>query len=231
MRDKLTGLDTALDPDSRINRALAVWDCDKPALLQRKHVSKVPKVKRNPSRSSSAAKWHVEKAAEQYGLDLIKPSRKVPGVLIIDQRGKTVVDAPDWTTAARQLSDWINARRDNPVPASSRVRAKSALTSRERAEFDRAAKLYADFTGHDAAPLARVKVPNHPAVALCIGFCDGILYSTVRDGVKEKYIHKFRASDRPVFAVSPDGKQLLLIGGAYTFTERGIVDDSDTKNR
>jgi len=169
MRDKLTGLDTALDPDSRINRALAVWDCDKPALLQRKHVSKVPKVKRKA--------------------------------------------------------------KANPVPASSRVRAKSALTSRERAEFDRAAKLYADFTGHDAAPLARVKVPNHPAVALCIGFCDGILYSTVRDGVKEKYIHKFRASDRPVFAVSPDGKQLLLIGGAYTFTERGIVDDSDTKNR
>ena len=30
-----------------------------------------------------------------------------------------------------------------------------------------------------------------------------------------------------MFIVSPDGKQLFLIGGNYTFTERGIVDASD----
>jgi len=121
--------------------------------------------------------------------------------------------------------------KKNPVPASSRVRAKSSLTARERAQFDQAARLYADFTGHDAAPLARVQVPNYPAVALCIGFCDGVLYSTVRDREREKYIHKFRSKDRPIFAVSPDGLNLLLIGGNYRFTERGIVDDSDTSNR
>jgi hypothetical protein len=59
---------------------------------------------------------------------------------------------------------------------------------------------------------------------------DGILYSTVRDGVLEKYIHKFRKADRPLFVVSPDGKQLFLVDGNYTFTERGIVDMSDKKN-
>ncbi len=65
MRDKLTGEDAAADPDSPINRALAAWDCDKPALLQRKHVSKgirpmkitqskVGAEARNPARKTAA---------------------------------------------------------------------------------------------------------------------------------------------------------------------------------
>jgi len=66
-----------------------------------------------------------------------------------------------------------------------------------------------------------------PAVAVAIGEVDGILYSTVRDGKLEKYIHKFHKADRPLFVVSPEGKTLFLLGGNYTFTERGIVDRSD----
>jgi hypothetical protein len=122
-------------------------------------------------------------------------------------------------------------RRKNPVPPSSRLRAKATMKDHERAEFEKAASLYADFTGHDAAPLARVPAPKIPKVALVVGHCDGVLYSTVRDGVKEKYIHQFRASDKPLLCVSPDGRQLLLYGGRFEFTERGIVDDSDYKNR
>jgi hypothetical protein len=66
-----------------------------------------------------------------------------------------------------------------------------------------------------------------PAVGVAIGEVDGILYSTIRDGVLEKYIHKFRKADRPLFVVSPDGRVLYLLGGRYGFTEAGIVDDSD----
>ena len=40
MREQLTSARTARDPRSRINRALAAWDCDVPELLDRKHVSK-----------------------------------------------------------------------------------------------------------------------------------------------------------------------------------------------
>ena len=90
-----------------------------------------------------------------------------------------------------------------------------------------AAKLYAEFTGNDAAVLGMVNVPELPKSAACIGTCDGILYTTERDGEIQKYIHKFRSKDKPLFCVAPDGKQLLLVGGAYTFTERGIVDNSD----
>lgn len=143
------------DPASPVNRALAKWDCDVPALLKPKHVAK--------------------------------------GV------------------------------RMNPVPPSSRA----GMTKATRNQIDRAADLYERFTGHDALELGRVKVPAMPAVGVAIGEVDGILYSTIRDGVLEKYIHRFRKSDRPLFVVAPDGKVLYLLGGNYNFTERGIVDESD----
>lgn len=63
-----------------------------------------------------------------------------------------------------------------------------------------------------------------PDVGLKIGHLDGVLYTTVRDGKTEKYIHKFKRSSRPLLAVSFDGKNLIMLGGAYQFTERGIVD-------
>lgn len=113
--------------------------------------------------------------------------------------------------------------RRNPVPASSRAGA----SRRVRDLVDQAADLYERFSGHDPEEIGRVRVPTIPRVGVAIGEVDGILYSTVRDGKFEKYIHKFHKKDRPLFVVSPDGKQLFLIGGNYTFTERGIVDASD----
>ena len=113
--------------------------------------------------------------------------------------------------------------RRNPVPASSRAGA----SRRVRDLVDQAADLYERFFGHDPEEIGRVTVPTIPRVGVAIGEVDGILYSTVRDGKFEKYIHKFHKKDRPLFVVSPDGKQLFLIGGNYTFTERGIVDASD----
>jgi hypothetical protein len=98
-------------------------------------------------------------------------------------------------------------------------------------QIAQAKRLYEKFTGHTADECGSVKVPKVPPVGVCIGDIDGVLYTTVRDGKVEKYIHKFRAKDKPLFVVSPDGTQLWLIGGAYDFTERGIIDKSDFKNR
>lgn len=103
------------------------------------------------------------------------------------------------------------------------MRSKSAL-------IRSASDLYERFSGHKADKGAKVKIPAVPAVGVCIGDIDGILYTTVRDGEVQRYIHKFRAKDRPLFVVSPDGKQLFMIGGNYNFTERGIIDMSDKKN-
>ena len=155
MKKMLTSPKKARDPSSPVNRALAAWDCDIPALLKPKHISK--------------------------------------GI------------------------------RPNPVPASSRAGASRQV----RDQVEQAADLYERFSGHNPEEIGKVRIPPVPRVGVAVGEVDGILYSTVRDGVLEKYIHKFRKSDRPLFVVAPDGKQLFLVGGNYTFTERGIVDDSD----
>lgn len=112
-------------------------------------------------------------------------------------------------------------RRPNPVPESSRSRKRS-----REARIQSASDLYTRFTGHDATEFVEVDKPEFPDVLSVIGDIDGILYTTVRDGQTEKYIHKFKKDCRPLFCVSPDGKQLFMLGGAYDFTERGIVDRS-----
>ena len=108
------------------------------------------------------------------------------------------------------------------VPPSSRAKSRKPAPKSVR----QAVSLFERFTGHEAVQAERVRF-TLPKSAAFIGVCDGLLYTTVRDGRREKYIHKFAAKDRPVFAVSSDGRQILLIGGHYKFTERGIVDQSD----
>lgn len=88
----------------------------------------------------------------------------------------------------------------------------------------KAAALYTDFTGHTDPQLTKVSVPQIPKAVVAIGQIDGIMYSTVRDGVAEKYIHRFRKNSRPLLTAAPDGKQLYVIGGSYNFTDRGIED-------
>ncbi len=100
-------------------------------------------------------------------------------------------------------------RGTNPVP-------RSAIAE--------ASHLYQQFTGHEATHYQKIPL-NTPKAALQVGSCDGILYTTVRDGVTEHYIHKFKKSAQPVLAASSDGKQLFLLGGNFNFTERGIVDN------
>lgn len=114
------------------------------------------------------------------------------------------------------------------VPPSSRAgqkRRAALLSERERAE-----DLFERFTGHDAEPIARVRLPPLPEHMAVIGELDGVLYTTTRDGREEKYVHEFRKRDKPLLCVSPDGEQLFIVAGRYVFTERGIVDRSDKRN-
>jgi hypothetical protein len=115
------------------------------------------------------------------------------------------------------------------VPPSSRAKTRASISNNP--DVKKAARLYERFSGHEAEGIGRIKVKALPKVGVAIGTIDGIMYTTIRDGREEKYIHQFRAKDKPIFVVSPDGKQLFMIGGAYDFTERGIVDRSDVKNR
>lgn len=110
-------------------------------------------------------------------------------------------------------------------------RARRPTRAARGSDIERAADLYERFSGHDPEDIGRVNVPALPKVAVAVGHCDGVLYTTVRDGKTERYIHEFAKRDRPILCVSPDGLQLILVGGRYRFTEAGIVDASDKKHR
>lgn len=98
------------------------------------------------------------------------------------------------------------------VPPSSRARTRAA-----------AVDLYQQFTGMNPESISRVDV-RLPQSALVIGNLVAVMYETVRDGKVERYKHTFRARSRPLLAASSDGKSLLILGGGFQFTDRGIVD-------
>lgn len=111
--------------------------------------------------------------------------------------------------------------QNNPAPA---LQNKAAL-------IRQAARRIARFTGMNDVSARKIRVSRQSDVVLDIGRVDGILYTTIRDGATEKYIHRFARNARPLLAASPDGKRLYLLGGAYTFTDRGIVDRKRSRPR
>jgi hypothetical protein len=88
--------------------------------------------------------------------------------------------------------------------------------------LQQAGRLLAEFSGHE--PVETIKAGTSFDKGLVIGELDGVLYTTVRDGQTEKYIHKFRKNSRPLLAASSDGKKLGIVGGQFQFTEAGIED-------
>lgn len=79
------------------------------------------------------------------------------------------------------------------------------------------------FTGHQAQ-VEIVDSPAPPKVLLRVGYLEGVIYSAVRDGEEQKYLHEFSESARPLLCVTPDGHQLIILGGGFDFTDCGIVD-------
>ena len=115
------------------------------------------------------------------------------------------------------------------VPPSRRANARGKLPDKHgRFRGVRAAgRLYERFTAHDPEIFGTMEFPNLDGETVAvIGECDGVHYSTVRDGKAERYIHEFEDADKPLLCVTSNGRQLILLGGNYRFTERGIVDKS-----
>jgi hypothetical protein len=89
----------------------------------------------------------------------------------------------------------------------------------------KAAKLYHNFSGHyGEMEIHKLRVPDLPKAAAVFGVIDAIEYTAIRDGKTELLRHKFRQKSKPMFCVSPDGKQILILGGNYHVTDRGIED-------
>jgi hypothetical protein len=109
-------------------------------------------------------------------------------------------------------------------------RRKGVLNNpRDRAQsgrsYKKAVSLYRDFTGENPRHIDDWDV-EIPDVAMEVGKVTGIIYKTRMDGRVQEFMHEFTGASRPILAASSDGRQLLLLGGDYKMTERGIVDGS-----
>lgn len=87
-----------------------------------------------------------------------------------------------------------------------------------------AKKLYNDFSGEELGDSEfNIEIPDD-LVVFPVGRLDGIMYTTVRDGKTEKYLHQFKGKSAPLLVSTHDGDQLFIVGGNYEFTETGIND-------
>lgn len=89
--------------------------------------------------------------------------------------------------------------------------------------FDAARALFKSFHEREARPREIVIVKPAAAdgaIALEVGTALTIGYRALGDG--KAYYHEFEAS-KPKLYVSADGKQIFLVGGSYTFTDRGFI--------
>lgn len=116
------------------------------------------------------------------------------------------------TTTTRTKQTTVRTVKKNPAPARD-----------TQAQVRQAVQRFTGFRGDAPTEVRRVKVST-PGVMLTMGNCLGIMYETVRDGRREKYLHRFNKKARPLLAVSSDGRKLYLIGGSYSVTDRGIED-------
>lgn len=110
------------------------------------------------------------------------------------------------------------------VPPKRRTAAKPAAKKPVRRTAAKkvtdAARLYQAF--HGEAP-RQVKRVAHRDVkeAMALGRLEAVTYLTP-DG--KLYKHTFVGAARPILAASHDGRQLIVLGGRYRMTWRGIVD-------
>jgi hypothetical protein len=104
--------------------------------------------------------------------------------------------------------------------------AKPRKNPSRRNAADEAARFAERFHGRAPEPgeTQRVKKPHFPAAMACIGEIYAIEYLAERDGKAYRFRHVFKQKSRPHLAVSPDGKNASMLGGAWFFGEDGFED-------
>lgn len=118
--------------------------------------------------------------------------------------------------------------RTNAAPAP--VRAYLSNPAPRTDDVAAAARRFSRFTGHRADKVKMIPYPSNPGAGLAVGPVLAIAYTATRDGRTQNYMHKFSPHARPQLISSHDGRQLILAGGRYKFTERGIVDARRQRN-
>lgn len=113
-----------------------------------------------------------------------------------------------------------DARRAKKAGRAASAKKRAPAGAALRAKVAQAAKLSRAFHGKKPDRIVRAKAPS-VTVAMKLGKLLGVIYE-VPDGTQ--YLHEFRGQARPTLAATHDGRQLIVQGGRYRMTGRGIVD-------
>jgi len=87
-------------------------------------------------------------------------------------------------------------------------------------DYRQGVELYRRFNEADPEHIDKIILPEYDYLVK-IGDCTDIAY-LAHDG--KNYLHSFKVKSRPELAVTPNGTHLVLFGGRFKFTDRGIVD-------
>jgi hypothetical protein len=124
------------------------------------------------------------------------------------------------------LDDVLRSRRSVPAPKkksfmSRLFRRNPSISSAQRAAEKRAH----DFFGRTLKPgtVKELKIARG-AFVFAVGDCSQVNYRAMPKGTREliEWPHAFKGK-RPKLYVTGDGKALLILGGNFRFTSRGIV--------
>lgn len=85
-------------------------------------------------------------------------------------------------------------------------------------------KLFENFVGRPADRSELIPKPEIPDALVCIGEISVIQYVAERDGKEYEFRHPFAERARPKMCVFPDGTMVLMLGGAWRFTQDGYID-------
>jgi hypothetical protein len=87
----------------------------------------------------------------------------------------------------------------------------------------RAAKLFKGFRLRGPRDVTSVRAELPPAV-IVMGELRGLAYEMPRGDRQVLYWHEFADGSSPTLAAGPERCELVLLGGRYRVTSRGIVD-------
>ncbi len=109
--------------------------------------------------------------------------------------------------------------RKNPKPKTARKVPPSV-----RGDVQAAIRLFKRFREAEPEFIQEIKI-RFPKAGFVFGTITDIGYATTHGRKPVRYRHTFKSGAAPLGVSSADGKQLLFVGGQYSFTRDGIVDD------
>ena len=153
-----------------------------------------------------------------------KPSGELPPRLALHQKYSPLDYDADGQPVYRPTYADVKGRGGDTQynPGRYAVGHSGGATRPPRRELEQAATLYEAFTDQAPGAVRKLDVPDMPNAALAVGKVFGIMYSV--DATGERFHHEFKPHAQPLLLVAPDGRNVYVHGGAFTFTSRGFVD-------